>query len=190
MRLLLFTIPFAVLLGLASGGRPSNLADRSFRWPLAGLAGIGLQFVPASGAAGWAILVLSFVLLLVAAGVNWRLPGFVLLLAGLWLNSVVIAVNQGMPVSKQAIVASGQADTLDELRDGADSKHHLATAGDELRFLGDVIPIGPPVRQAVSVGDLAVHAGAIWFVVVAMRGRRAAPRGSEAADLIAVEATR
>jgi hypothetical protein len=37
--------------------------------------------------------------------------------------------------------------------------------------LADVIGIGPPIRQAISVGDVFVHAGAFWFVVRGMRRR-------------------
>lgn len=176
MRLLLFAIPLALVVGLLLGGRPSNVADTSFRWPLAGIAGIALQFLPVGGTAGTLILTLSFLCLFVAAGVNWRLPGFVLILVGLWLNFVVITVNQGMPVTRHAIVASGQADTLVGLKALSSPKHHLASEDDQLLFLGDVVPLGPPVKQAVSVGDLVAYAGAMWFIVASMRRR--APAGA------------
>ena len=171
MRLLLFAIPLALMVGLLLGGRISNLAEISFRWPLAAIAGIALQFVPVAGTTGAIVLTLSFVCLFVAVGMNRRLPGFVLLLIGLWLNFVVITVNQGMPVTRHAIIASGQAETLSGLKALESSKHHLATRDDQLLFLGDVVPIGPPVKQAVSVGDLIAYAGAMWFIVAAMRRR-------------------
>jgi len=171
MRLLLFAIPLALVVGLLLGGRLSNVADTSFRCPLAGIAGVALQFVPVGGTAGTLILTLSFVFLFVAVGVNWRLPGFVLLLVGLWLNFVVITVNQGMPVTRHAIVASGQAETLSGLKALQSPKHHLATEDDRMLFLGDVVPLGPPVKQAVSVGDLVAYAGAMWFIVASMRRR-------------------
>jgi hypothetical protein len=179
MRLLLFTIPPTLVLGLLFGGHLSNLAETSFRWPLAGLAGIALQFLPVGGTAGTLILTLSFVCLFIAVGVNWRLPGFVLVLVGLWLNFVVITVNQGMPVAKHAIVASGQAETLAGLRALQNPKHHLATKDDQLLFLADVVPIGPPVRQAVSVGDIVAYTGAMWFIVASMRRRSPVPSGDE-----------
>jgi hypothetical protein len=172
MRLLLFTLVPAVLIGLAAGGRIGNIAETRFRWPLAGLAGIVLQFLPVKGALGSVVLTLSFVLLFVAAGVNWRLPGFVLILVGLWLNFVVITVNEGMPVTARAVVASGQADTLDDFAKLDSPKHHLANDQDQLLFLGDVIAIGAPVDRAVSVGDLFAYGGAMWFIVASMRRRR------------------
>jgi hypothetical protein len=170
MRLVAFTIPTAVLLGYLAGGRLGRLGAAQFRWPLVGLAGIALQFAPFGGSPGYLLLLGSFVLLFVAAGVNRRLPGFVLVLAGLWLNFLVIAVDHGMPVTLHALTASGQQETLNELTAHPGAKHHLATSADVLLPLADRIPIGSPVHQAVSFGDLLVHAGAIWFVVRGMRG--------------------
>jgi hypothetical protein len=114
---------------------------------------------------------LSFVLLFVVAGVNWRLPGFILVLVGLWMNFLVITVNEGMPVMRDAVVASGQADTLEDLQLQDNPKHHLATEDDKLTLLSDLVGIGPPIRQVVSVGDLAAVAGITWFVVAAMQRR-------------------
>jgi hypothetical protein len=169
MRLVAFAFPLAIALGYALGGRLRHLADVRFRHAWAGLAGVGLQVVPAEGTAGSVVLLASFALLLVVAVANRRLAGFPLVIAGLCLNLLVIGVNQGMPVTRDAIVASGQSDTLDDIRDDGGAKHHLATEDDDLVFLGDAIGIPPPVRQAISVGDVAAYAGAMWFVVAGMR---------------------
>jgi hypothetical protein len=74
-----------------------------------------------------------------------------------------------MPVTRAAIVGSGQADTLDEIVDEGGNKHHLAGPDDQLLFLADSIGIPPPVSQAVSVGDILAYGGAMWFVVAGMR---------------------
>jgi hypothetical protein len=89
------------------------------------------------------------------------------------LNLAVIGANAGMPVSRSAIVASGQQDTLGELaEDGDGVKHHLAGPSTRLLPLGDVLAVPPPVKQVISVGDIAVDAGIFWFVVGAMSPRR------------------
>jgi hypothetical protein len=168
VRLLLAGLVAAAALGYATGGRLGNLADVRFRLPWLGLLAIALQFVPVQGRAGDLVLAISFVLLLVVAVANLRLPGFALILIGLGLNFLVIASNHGMPVSREAIVASGQAGTIGELETVADPKHHLMSADDHLTVLADVIAIPPPIRQAVSVGDLAALAGTMWFVIGAM----------------------
>jgi hypothetical protein len=171
LRLLGISLVAAVVIGLLAGGRLSNLAETRFRWGWVGLAGVILQFLPITGAAGDLVLTVSFCCLFVVCLANWRLPGFVLILVGLWMNFVVITVNQGMPVTREAIVSSGQADTLSELRALDSPKHHLQGPEDQLMVLGDIIGIGPPIRQAVSLGDLAALAGVAWFVIGAMRRR-------------------
>jgi hypothetical protein len=78
-----------------------------------------------------------------------------------------------MPVSAAALKTSNQMDTLPELqqdRDGA--KHVLADDQTTLRFLGDVIPVGTPLDQVVSAGDVAAYLGVGWFVIGSMHRRR------------------
>src|SRR5581483_7136073 len=169
MRLVLLMIAAAVLTGLATGGRPTRLAELGVRLPLVAIAGIALQLLPASGVAGSVLLVGSLGLLLVAAIWNARRPGFPAILVGLALNFLVISLNGGMPVAERALVDSGQRGTLGELRRAGGAKHHLARPGDVLVLFADTIPIPPPVRQAVSPGDLLVYAGTFWFIVRGMR---------------------
>jgi hypothetical protein len=171
MRLVLFTFPLAIALGYLLGGRLANLGGVRFRFGWVGLLGVALQFLPIGGTTGYLVLCASFVLLLFVAAANWRLAGFLLVLLGLAMNFLVIVVDRGMPVTREAILASGQADTLTDLRSAGGAKHHLATAEDELAFLGDRIAIPSPVKQAVSIGDLVAYTGAMWFVVAGMRGR-------------------
>jgi hypothetical protein len=99
------------------------------------------------------------------------------------LNLTVIGANGGMPVARSAIVASGQQDTLGELaQDGDGVKHHLAGPATRLLPLSDVLALPSPVKQVVSVGDIAVDAGIFWFVVGAMGAglRRHRPLRSDA----------
>jgi MFS family permease len=175
VRLLGVTLVGAIALGLVLRGRLTNLAEVRFRLAWLGLVGVALQLPTVSGTAGDLLLLASFLFLLAVVVVNLRQPGFPLILLGLALNLLVIGVNRGMPVSREAIVASGQASTLAELRQGDSPKHHLMGPEDRLTFLGDVIAIGPPIRRAVSAGDLAALLGIGWFVVGTMRRRQAAP---------------
>ncbi len=174
MRLILVTFSLAIALGYLLGGRLRNFGSIRLRLPWVGLAAVGLQLVPANGPLGSALLFTSFALLLVVGVVNRRVPGFGLVVAGLCLNFLVIAVNDGMPVTHEAVIASGQADTLDDLRAGG-AKHHLATADDELLVLADRFGIPAPVRQVISIGDVLAYAGAVWFVVAGMRRREPQP---------------
>ncbi|MBI4259875.1 MAG: DUF5317 family protein [Actinobacteria bacterium] len=182
MKLAAIALLIGCLLGLALGGRFSGLSRPPVRWSGLALAGLVLQVLPlpaeAAGAALW-LLLLSFAVLLVFCIGNLRAPGFPLIVLGLLLNLAVIAPNGGMPVSRTALVASGQADTLEALASGRAVKHHLAGEGDVLAFLGDVIAIGPPVRQVLSVGDLATASGLAWLVAASMRRERRPERRAD-----------
>jgi len=76
-----------------------------------------------------------------------------------------------MPVTRDALVASGQGDFLPRLLHGRSAKHHLADSSDVLLPLADVIPIPPPIAQVASAGDLVVFAGLVWLVAATMRGQ-------------------
>ena len=177
MKLILATLVIAFVFGLAAGGRPSGLSTLRVRWTPAALVGLALQLAPAPGHT-WplVLLLVSFGLLTAFAVVNLRarVPGFVLVLIGVVMNFTVIAVNQGMPVSRDALVASHQEETLPILLERPGAKHHLAGAGDHLMFLGDVIPL-PPVDQVVSLGDVFAYTGVVWVVVAGMRRRETSP---------------
>jgi Family of unknown function (DUF5317) len=178
MILFLAVVALALVLGYAFGGRLRELEKLHLRWwPLA-LLGLGLQFIPLpSGRWGTdlivriAVLACSYALLILFCAVNLRLPGLPLLLVGLALNAAVITPNGGMPVSRAALIRSGQGDVLAELQDGGAAKHHVMTDADVLTFLSDVIPIGGPIHQVASIGDVFVYAGLVIVVVQAMRGR-------------------
>jgi Family of unknown function (DUF5317) len=169
MRLMLLVISLAVVAGSLAGGRLDRLPHAGVRWAPLAVAGLALQLAPLPGRAALVLLYVSFGVLLAFAAVNLRRPGFALILLGLVLNLAVIGANAGMPVARSAIVASGQQDTLGELaEDGDGVKHHLASPSTRLLPLGDVLALPPPVKQVISVGDVAIDAGIFWFVVSAM----------------------
>lgn len=139
--------------------------------PLA-LVGLVMQLAPVPGM-HWPLYMLygSFVLLLVFALVNVRVAGFAIIAVGVILNFTVIAVNSGMPVSRQSLIDSGQAATLSDLVESGGAKHHLVGPDDSLTLLADVIAIPPPVAQSVSLGDLFTYGGVAVLIIAAMRRR-------------------
>jgi hypothetical protein len=177
MKLVVGTFALALVAGYLSGGRLGALGRLRIRWPALAIAGFAMQVVNPPGRWPLAMLLGSFVLLTVFAVANLRTTGFALILVGVALNFAVIAVNRGMPVSREALVASGQEATLSELTDEADAyvKHHLADGDDRALFLADVIGLPPPFAQAISVGDVWTYGGVAVVVAAAMRRR---PTGS------------
>jgi hypothetical protein len=173
MRLIATSLVLAVVIGYLLGGRLSSVASLRVRWQPLAVVGLALQVIPVPGRAlPLALLYVSFALLIafalanVAAGV----AGSWLILIGIALNFVVIGLNQGMPVTRDALVASGQGETLAVLLEDGGAKHHLAGPDDRLLFLGDVLPIRP-IRMVASPGDLIAYGGVVWLVVAAMLGR-------------------
>jgi hypothetical protein len=178
MRFLIGVLLLAVLAGYVAGGRLRKVESLRIRWWGLAPLGLALQLVPISGDTHGerlvtvGLLIASYPILMLFALANIRLAGFALILVGLGLNLTVIAANQGMPVTKHALEASGQGDILGELQKHSGAKHFLARPGNvTLEPLADVIPIGSPINQVVSVGDCVVYGGVVWLIVAAMRGR-------------------
>lgn len=176
MRLVVPSFALAVALGYLIGGRLANLGRIRLRLGPLAIVGLALQLVAGPGRVlPLVALFTSFALLLTFAILNLRTPGFPLILVGILLNLTVISVNLGMPVDGDALVASGQADTLAILVEGGGAKHHLASEDDRLLFLGDVIPVRP-LEQVISVGDVFTYGGVVWLIVAGMRPRPAEGR--------------
>ena len=185
--LILLVLVVAAGLGFLTGGRLSGFDEVRLRWwPLA-LLGLAMQLVPVpdlgddlEDIVGVALLIASFGPLLAFATLNLRSPGFPLVLIGMLMNLLVISVNAGMPVTREALVASGQEESLRVLEQGRGSKHHLADEDeDRLLFLADAIGLGWPFNEVVSAGDLVLYAGAGWYVFGALRaGAGARPEPS------------
>lgn len=175
MKLVLVSILIACAFGFARGGRLRGLVDARLRVAWLVPVSLALQVAPFPRPLAVPLLLASFVLLLEFAVLNLTMPGFVLIAVGVAMNFAVIATNHGMPVSRGALVSSGQLDSLHQLVTNGGAKHHLAGPHDVLLPLADEISLGPKVRQVVSAGDVATYAGVMWFVAAAMvagRGRR------------------
>ncbi|HET9671212.1 MAG TPA: DUF5317 domain-containing protein [Actinomycetota bacterium] len=172
MKLVALSLAIALAAGALRGGRVSALSDLRIRFAPLALVAFAMQLVNPPGRWPLVLLLGSFVLLSIVAVVNLRTPGFALVLVGLAMNLAVVAVNGGMPVDREAIVASGQLDTLEGLVQQRAVKHHLAGPADRLRFLADEIALPPPVAQVVSLGDVFTYGGVGAIVAAGMRRRR------------------
>lgn len=170
MKLMLFSMALILSVGFLMGGRLSGLSTLKIRWTGLAIVGLALQFVTGPGdTVPLVSLYVSFVLLSVFALKNIRIVGFPLIVLGVAMNFLVIGANQGMPVSRAALEGSGQGEFLDDLIRNPYPKHHLAGDTDVVVFLGDVIGVPAPVRQAISIGDIFTYAGVGVVIVSAMR---------------------
>lgn len=174
MTIVVLVLALAVLAGITAGGSVRFLEHiRVHWWGLAPIALVLQSFPLPVGSAeraglAAASLVASYVLLLAVVAVNRRVPGAALMATGLMMNLAVVALNGGMPVSRDAMLAAG-ADGAIVIEDGA--KHHLMTEADVLRPLADVIPVGPPFGVVLSFGDVLLYGGMAWWCFTVTRGR-------------------
>ena len=126
MKLMLFSMLLTLSIGYALGGRLRNLSQIRIRWMPLAIIGFALQWVTGPGdTVPLLSLYVSFVLLTVFAFRNIRVAGFSLILIGIAMNFMVIGLNLGMPVSRQALVSSGQSELLGDLINNA--HWHAAT---------------------------------------------------------------
>lgn len=194
--LILAVVVAGILVGVALGGDIRTLSDVKLRWwPLAPL-GLALQVIPVPSREGqidhWlsvGLLVASYVILLVFVGLNIRLVGFPLIAVGFAMNLLVISLNGGMPVTEDAIRRADPARATAELarlQEHGGAKHHLARDDDVLLPLADVIPLGSPLNQVLSAGDVVFMVGVFWVIAAATKGaagrhRRGTTRGRRGA---------
>jgi hypothetical protein len=177
--LIIGSLVAGVLLGLILGGSLRNLSHLRFRWWGLAFLAVALQFAPIPSISGRAdewlglgLLVASYVAVALFVVVNIKVPGVWLIVAGFAMNLVAIALNGGMPVSGEALRAAYGDDyraQLRELTDAGGAKHHLAGPDDVAIALTDVIPVGWPVRQVLSAGDVVWLVGTVWLIAGAMR---------------------
>jgi len=114
---------------------------------------------------GVAILLASYVALLAFCASNLRMRGIELIALGIALNAVVIALNLGMPYR-----------AADGIPRETTAKHRPTRDSDLAVFLSDQITIGPPVRAAISVGDIVLAVGIVELAYAGSRRRRGVQR--------------
>lgn len=179
MLALAVVLGLGILLGLLRGGSFDKMrAAQVRRMPLV-FAALGLQVVAqvlprALALPAFAMVLVSFGLIFAWAASNVRAAGMAFIAIGAAMNFIVIAANQGMPISAEAAVRSGYSGDLEHLV--IRGKHVLDLDGEaRLRVLSDWIPLGGH-PSAASVGDLVLWAGLVLLLqdlMLGPRGRRA-----------------
>lgn len=180
MMVFMGALLFALLVVHPMGGRILLLRESQFRLEILIPVGLFVQLLPprlleyfdsTSAASGTLISwFLGGALILLVCGVNWPLFGFRLIALGVLANGVVIALNQGMPVSPAALDYMGLVETGDKLA-VLTPLYHLAHEGSRLLVLADVLPVPGPalLRSVVSLGDLLLMVGVALVILEGTR---------------------
>lgn len=178
MPLTATVVVLAVLASYLRGGRVSRIADAELSWSPLLFTGLALQLgVDAASARGWlggaggyALLLVSQLLVLGWVACNRYRPGMLLVFLGLAMNAAVIAANGSMPVDPAAIAALDVGDVA-----VPPGKHELMTEATRLPYLADIWPL-PPLKTIISIGDVVLAAGLVALVHDLMSARPAAER--------------
>lgn len=177
MWLFVITVGLAALVVLVTRGSWTRL----FHLPIQGsplffaglLIQIALEYVDFPEdrieTVGFALLMLSYVLLLAFCLVNLPLRGMGVIALGIALNVVVIGLNQGMPT--RAVGLDDDGKRIEEPIEQT-VKHRPATDDDLLGFLGDEILLPSPFDALVSVGDIVLAVGICELAYFGSRTRR------------------
>lgn len=175
-----------VLLGIAAGGRPSDLGRRPMRlaWLLAicALLQVVAEVFDVPQTPGLVLVLVSYAGLAVFAAVNIGLVGMPVVLVGLLANLFVISLNAGMPVRESSIVAAHAATRQEVPSLDFGAKRHLATDADHAVVLGDILPVRP-TREVLSFGDLILAFGVADVLFRMLHPTEARRRGGGLIDV-------
>ena len=122
---------------------------------------------------GFALVMVSFALLLAFCFVNIRVSMMWVIAVGIGLNALVIGLNRGMPTADNEVTRGGR--TVEEPIERT-AKHRPESDDDLLPFLGDRLRVPAPIDELVSVGDIVIGIGVVLVFYQGSRVRRRRPR--------------
>ncbi|WP_018132616.1 DUF5317 domain-containing protein [Effusibacillus pohliae] len=125
-------------------------------------------------------VIISYGALLAFACFNQRQPGFHFILAGIAMNLLVMAANDGrMPVDV-GIVRQYAPDGVSALLAGQSGKHIAMSEQTHLNLLGDIFYLHAPYPREglVSLGDIVFSIGVFLWIQKVMVRRRSPKQGS------------
>lgn len=170
-----------IVVALLRGGSLRNLVTLELRWLPLVLGSLGLQLLiftpfraePLIPFATAPLYVLSMAMLVVWVVLNRRIPGIVLIAAGVLMNLAAIAANGGyMPVAPEAARYAGRA--ANYATDGLPIANNSLAIAENVRLwiLTDIFPIpaGIPLANVFSLGDVLLTTGIAILCYRAIRG--------------------
>ncbi len=158
---MLLVLVVAIIVGLARGGKLSNLTEIRVRaWWLLFL-GFGLQFASVflpvdKHDLAVALILSAYVPLLIFVWLNRKKAGLWMAGIGVLMNFTVIALNTGMPVMLEAVKVAGGAANM-----ALGAKYVMLDDTTRLAFLADVIPLP---KNVISLGDVFLAIGVGVFL--------------------------
>ncbi|ADG83604.1 DUF5317 domain-containing protein [Thermincola potens] len=176
--MLLETVVVAIVIGALVGGSLFNLKHLSLKhielFFLSFILQSALNYLVGKGVQ-WAvdyrgyIHLFSYLPLFMGLFLNRAVPGIKLLGLGVFMNFLVIMLNQGlMPVRADLLPPA----VLQALEKGNSGTHGLISDSTKLKWLADQIfcPL-PYQNELISIGDIVIDIGAFYLIINAMKNK-------------------
>ncbi|MCH4889276.1 hypothetical protein EZV73_16890 [Acidaminobacter sp. JC074] len=168
----------ATLLGMFiggfRGGRLTNIIDMNIRgWYLI-LLSLILSFSPVflrnfdAGSLPVFLMFFSMIIMLIVLALNLDKKGVWLILLGGVINVVFMLLNNfKMPVSMSGLEAAGLTSMYEGIMDGSIINYVAAETTGVMQFLSKfiVVPKPYPIPRILSIGDIMMTIGLIWFII-------------------------
>jgi hypothetical protein len=112
----------------------------------------------------YSLHLLSYGIIMIPLVINYKWLGLNLMGLGTVLNFLPIMTNQG----KMPVAVPLQYDPIFDLG------HSLLVSSTKLKFLSDIIFIGPPypLPKVLSIGDIFIMVGVFWLIQVGMQASK------------------
>jgi hypothetical protein len=172
-----------LLIGLIRNGKISNISSVYFRGTAFLIAGLVLQIIPIllgyfdlfKGSYAF-ISFLGVVCMMVCLARNFDKKGIAVIFAGASLNFIAMLMNSfTMPVDFNALDFVGLKSLASTIADGSVvNMTSVENAKGLVKVLSKFIPIPPPypLAKVVSIGDIVMSIGFLWFMVGELTGKR------------------
>ncbi|HHU49421.1 MAG: DUF5317 domain-containing protein [Caldicoprobacterales bacterium] len=179
--MLFVTLAGALILGLARGGKITNLtkAKLMHSWLIflsvlfeALLLLLSRNNIAPALPIVFTCITLQYLLLFLFVWLNRHLPYSWLIALGSFLNGLVILINGGtMPLADIRSCIGNAEFTYEYLINGSLPIYHIINENTLLWFLGDVIIIPYPFSAFISVGDILLYAGVFLLIQHLVAGK-------------------
>lgn len=179
--LILYAVAFGFILGFATKGRIKYFPLRILYWKALALSALAIQLVIFSELAVIKALpetiiitahVISYILLFIFIGRNYKNFGITFIGAGIFLNSLVIFLNGGymptIPENLRKTSLGASAALIDQGQ--AVNNSSKITSETLLPWLADIfyLPDWVPLSNVFSIGDIVVAIGICIYIVINM----------------------
>ena len=177
--MVLETVIIAAISAYIRGGKLKNMSNVRFRYWYLVILGFFMQQIPGflnnlgdgefakiAADTSFILVVTSYILIIIPLLFNLKINGIFFSLTGTILNAIVIIANNGMmPVTKNALVATGYDRSL-EIGQKLDMIHYVANGSTRINLLSDFIPIPRPypIPHVLSIGDVLLCIGLFLFI--------------------------